>query len=97
MIGEPSYGALLPVCSGEDIKFRKSVSSSSTTVMTAETPTGGKNVTNNKFMNEPLYTWIINTFRSLPYLKLAVESIRENAYYKNQPILVYTENDTETG
>jgi hypothetical protein len=27
MIGEPSYGALLPVCSGEDIKFRKSVSS----------------------------------------------------------------------
>ena len=47
-------------------------------------------------MNEPLYTWIINTFRSLPYLKLAVESIRENAYYKNQPIIVYTENDTET-
>jgi glycosyltransferase involved in cell wall biosynthesis len=47
-------------------------------------------------MNKPLYTWIINTFRSLPYLKLAVESIRDNAYYKNQPIIVYTENDTET-
>ena len=47
-------------------------------------------------MNEPLYTWVINTFRSLPYLKLAIESIRENAYYKNQPIIVYTENDTET-
>jgi hypothetical protein len=31
-----------------------------------------------------------------PYLKLAVESIRENAFYKNQPIIVYTENDTET-
>jgi len=29
-------------------------------------------------------------------LKLAIESIRENAYYKNQPIIVYTENDTET-
>jgi GT2 family glycosyltransferase len=29
-------------------------------------------------------------------LKLVVESIRENAYYKNQPIIVYTENDTET-
>lgn len=29
-------------------------------------------------------------------MKLAVESIRENAYYKNQPIIVYTENDTET-
>ena len=47
-------------------------------------------------MNEPLYTWVCNTFRSLPYLKLAVESIRENAYYKNQPILVYCENDIET-
>jgi hypothetical protein len=64
--------------------------------MTAETPIGGKNVMNNNFMNEPLYTWIINTFRSLPYLKLVVESIRENAYYKEQPIIVYTENDTET-
>lgn len=47
-------------------------------------------------MNEPLYTWVCNTFRSLPYLKLVIESIRENAYYKNQPIIVYTENDTET-
>ena len=42
------------------------------------------------------YTWIINTYKSLPYLKLAVESIRENAFYKNQPIIVYTENDIET-
>jgi hypothetical protein len=42
------------------------------------------------------YTWILNTYKSLPYLKLAIESIRENAYYKNQPIIVYTENDTET-
>ena len=47
-------------------------------------------------MNEPLYTWVCNTFRSLPYLKLVIESIRENAYYKEQPIIVYTENDTET-
>ena len=42
------------------------------------------------------YTWILNTYKSLPYLKLAVESIRENSFYKNQPIIVYTENDTET-
>ena len=42
------------------------------------------------------FSWVCNTFRSLPYLKLAVESIRENAYYKNQPILVYCENDTDT-
>lgn len=47
-------------------------------------------------MNTPLYTWVINTYKSLPYLKLVIESIRENAYYKNQPIIVYTENDTET-
>ena len=47
-------------------------------------------------MNAPLFSWVCNTFRSLPYLKLAIESIRENAYYKNQPILVYCENDTDT-
>jgi GT2 family glycosyltransferase len=47
-------------------------------------------------MNEPLYTWVINTYKSTPYLRLAIESIRENAYYKNQPILVYCENDTDT-
>lgn len=29
-------------------------------------------------------------------MKLAVESIRENAFYKDQPIIVYTENDPET-
>jgi hypothetical protein len=33
---------------------------------------------------------------STPYLKLAIESIRENAHYKEQPIIVYTENDEET-
>jgi hypothetical protein len=47
-------------------------------------------------MNNTKFSWAINTFRSLPYLKLAVESIRENAYYKNQPVLVYVENDEET-
>lgn len=45
---------------------------------------------------EAKYTWIINTYKSLPYLKLAIFSIRENAYYKEQPIIVYTENDAET-
>lgn len=42
------------------------------------------------------YTWVINSYRCLPYLKLAIKSIRENAYYQNQPIIVYTENDDET-
>ena len=47
-------------------------------------------------MNAPLFSWVINTYKSTPYLRLAIESIRENAYYKNQPILVYCENDTDT-
>ena len=55
------------------------------------TAIGGKTAMNNK-----KYTWIINTYKSLPYLKLAIESIRDNSYYKNQPIIVYTENDEET-
>lgn len=42
------------------------------------------------------YSWIINSYKNLPYLKLAIESIRKNAFYKGMPILVYTENDTET-
>ena len=42
-------------------------------------------------------TWCVNSYRNLPYLKLAIESIRKNAFYKNSPIVVYTENDSETG
>ncbi len=42
------------------------------------------------------FSWGINTFMSLPYLKLAIESIRENSHYKHQPIIVYVENDEET-
>lgn len=49
-----------------------------------------------EIMSETKYTWILNTYKSLPYLKLAIESIRENAHYENQPIIVYTENDEET-
>ena len=47
-------------------------------------------------MENTKYTWVVNTYKSLCYLRLAIESIRENAYYKNQPILVYCENDTDT-
>ena len=41
-------------------------------------------------------TWCINSYRNLPYLKLAIKSIRKNAFYKDSPIIVYTENDNET-
>ncbi len=47
-------------------------------------------------MKNELFTWIINSYRNLPYLKLAIESIRKNAFYKGMPIIVYTENDTKT-
>jgi GT2 family glycosyltransferase len=42
------------------------------------------------------YTWVINTHKNLPYLKLAIQSIRRNAFYKKAPIIVYCENDDET-
>jgi len=42
------------------------------------------------------YTWVINSYKNLPYLKLAIGSIRKNAFYKGMPIIVYTENDPET-
>jgi GT2 family glycosyltransferase len=42
------------------------------------------------------YTWIINTHKNLPYLKLALESIFRNAHYTDAPVIVYVENDKET-
>ena len=40
-------------------------------------------------------TTCINTNNNLEYLKLAVKSVRQNAYYKNQPIIIYAENCTD--
>ena len=37
----------------------------------------------------------INTNNNLDYLKLAVKSVRQNAFYKEQPIIVYAENCTD--
>lgn len=45
-------------------------------------------------MEQPITT-CINTNNNFAYLKLAVESIRNNAYYKNQPIVIYAENCTD--
>lgn len=41
---------------------------------------------------ESLITTCISTNNNLPYLKLVVESVRKNAYYKDMPIIVYAEN-----
>ena len=42
-----------------------------------------------------MITSCISTNNNLDYLKLAVASIRKNAYYKNQPIVIYAENCTD--
>ena len=41
--------------------------------------------------NNPL-TFCISTYNNLEYLKLAVESVRKNSFYKNAPFIVYAEN-----
>ena len=40
-------------------------------------------------------TTCISSFNNLPYLKLAIKSVRQNAYYKDMPIIVHTENCTD--
>ena len=40
-------------------------------------------------------TFCISTYNNLNYLKLAVESVRKNSYYKNAPFIVHAENCTD--
>lgn len=40
-------------------------------------------------------TTCISSYNNLPYLKLAIQSIRQNAYYKDMPIIVHAENCTD--
>jgi GT2 family glycosyltransferase len=40
-------------------------------------------------------TTCISTNNNLEYLKLAIQSVRKNAFYKQQPIVVYAENCTD--
>jgi len=40
-------------------------------------------------------TTVIPTTNNLPYFKLAVKSVRKNAYYKDMPIIVLAENCTD--
>jgi len=44
---------------------------------------------------ETKLTWCISTHNNYDYLKLVVESIRRNAFYKNSPIIVHAENCTD--
>ena len=42
-----------------------------------------------------MLTHCISTYNNLPYLKLAVESVRQNSYYKDAPFIVHAENCTD--
>jgi len=39
-----------------------------------------------------MISFCISTHNNLPYLKLAVESVRKNSYYKNAPFIIHAEN-----
>lgn len=40
-------------------------------------------------------THCISTFNNLPYLKIAIESVRTNSYYKDAPFIIHAENCTD--
>lgn len=39
-----------------------------------------------------MLTFCVSTYNNLPYLKIAVESVRKNSYYKDAPFLIHAEN-----
>jgi GT2 family glycosyltransferase len=45
-------------------------------------------------MSNPL-TFCISTYNNLNYLKLAVESVRKNSYFKGAPFIIHAENCTD--
>jgi GT2 family glycosyltransferase len=40
-------------------------------------------------------TFCISTYNNLPYLKLAIHSVRKNSYYKDAPFIIHAENCTD--
>lgn len=40
-------------------------------------------------------THCISTYNNLPYLKLAIESVRSNSFYKDAPFIIHAENCTD--
>ena len=45
-------------------------------------------------MNNPI-TFCISTYNNLPYLKIAIASVRKNSYYKDAPFIIHAENCTD--
>lgn len=42
-----------------------------------------------------LITHCISTYNNLPYLKIAIESVRKNSFYKDAPFIIHAENCTD--
>jgi GT2 family glycosyltransferase len=42
-----------------------------------------------------MITHCISTYNNLPYLKLAIKSVRENSYFKDAPFIIHAENCTD--
>lgn len=42
-----------------------------------------------------ILTFCISTFNNLPYLKIAVDSVRKNSFYKDAPFIIHAENCTD--
>jgi len=40
-------------------------------------------------------TFCISTWNNLPYLKIAIESVRKNSYYQEAPFIIHAENCTD--
>jgi GT2 family glycosyltransferase len=40
-------------------------------------------------------TFCISTYNNLPYLKLAIQSVRQNSYFKDAPFIIHAENCTD--
>ena len=45
--------------------------------------------------NLNVITFCISTYNNLPYLKLAIDSVRKNSYFKDAPFIIHTENCTD--
>jgi GT2 family glycosyltransferase len=42
-----------------------------------------------------ILTFCIGTYNNLPYLKIAIESVRRNSFYKDAPFIIHAENCTD--
>ena len=42
-----------------------------------------------------MITFCISTYNNLPYLKIAINSVRKNSYFKDAPFIIHAENCTD--